>query len=322
MNNSDILVSVIVPVYKVEKYLPRCIESIQNQTYKNLEIILVDDGSPDNSGAICDEYAKRDNRIKVIHQDNKGLSGARNAGLNCASGGYICFVDSDDYLDKDLVKENLQRLLAEDADVIIFNIIEVHRNSTKKRFLVDGKEHDTLWNFSKAPVSACCKLYKADIWKNLRFPVGLNHEDYYTMPYVVTRARKIITNEKYYYYYDRTNEGSITTNSALKSRYVYFLIELPKLEVSKGKFAYLRQYAMNTAFKNAFRAYHGDLWLRFLTEEQRKRIEDFFDEYKNESNLLNTENRIYLWGYQHCKLINRLRGIEYYFKWRNPESHR
>lgn len=91
MNNSDILVSVIVPVYKVEKYLPRCIESIQNQTYENLEIILVDDGSPDNSGAICDEYAKRDNRITVIHQENKGLSGARNAGLDCALGGVYLF---------------------------------------------------------------------------------------------------------------------------------------------------------------------------------------------------------------------------------------
>ena len=94
------LISVIVPVYKVEKYLDRCVESIVNQTYKNLEIILVDDGSPDNCPAMCDAWAKKDSRIKVIHKENGGLSDARNAGMRLASGEYICFVDSDDWMDR------------------------------------------------------------------------------------------------------------------------------------------------------------------------------------------------------------------------------
>ena len=99
MNNHDnSLISVIIPVYKVEKYLSKCVESIINQTYKNLEIILVNDGSPDNCGEICDEYAKKDSRIKVIHKENGGLSDARNAGIEIASGQYIAFVDSDDYI--------------------------------------------------------------------------------------------------------------------------------------------------------------------------------------------------------------------------------
>ena len=93
------LISVIVPVYKVEKYLHRCVDSILNQTYRNLEIILVDDGSPDNCGAICDEYAAKDNRIRVIHQENTGVSAARNAGLEACTGEYVAFVDSDDYVD-------------------------------------------------------------------------------------------------------------------------------------------------------------------------------------------------------------------------------
>lgn len=103
MNVMEELVSVIIPVYKVEKYLERCVESVQKQTFQNLEIILVDDGSPDLCGAMCDEMAKTDPRIKVIHKNNGGLSDARNVGIEMASGNYIVFVDSDDWLDLDMI---------------------------------------------------------------------------------------------------------------------------------------------------------------------------------------------------------------------------
>lgn len=119
------LVSVIVPVYNVEKYLARCLDSIINQTYTNLEIILVDDGSKDSSGQICDEYAAKDQRIKVIHKQNGGLSSARNAGLDIASGSYIEFVDSDDWIDKDTVKENLELIINENSNVVFFNHYQV-----------------------------------------------------------------------------------------------------------------------------------------------------------------------------------------------------
>lgn len=122
-------VSIIVPVYNVEKYVERCIESIIKQSYKNLEIILIDDGSKDNSGKICDEYAQKDNRIKVIHKKNGGLSDARNTGLNIADGEYICFIDSDDYIHKDLVKDNLEKLIQQKADMICFN-----------RFVINGEK--------------------------------------------------------------------------------------------------------------------------------------------------------------------------------------
>lgn len=102
------LISVIIPVYKVEKFLHRCVDSVINQTYKNLEIILIDDGSPDNCGNICDEYAKKDTRIKVIHQENQGLSGARNSGLNIAKGEYIYFIDSDDYIKKNTLENMIK----------------------------------------------------------------------------------------------------------------------------------------------------------------------------------------------------------------------
>ena len=114
----DSLISIIVPVYNVELYLNECINSIRNQTYKNLEIILIDDGSTDNSGKICDEYAKIDSRIVVIHKENKGVTSARKVGVEIANGKYIGFVDSDDYIDKEMYKNMLKKILETDADFI------------------------------------------------------------------------------------------------------------------------------------------------------------------------------------------------------------
>ncbi|MDQ1143763.1 glycosyltransferase involved in cell wall biosynthesis [Bacillus sp. SORGH_AS 510] len=117
MGKSEIKVSVIVPIYNVEKFLSKCIETIINQSYKNLEIILVDDGSPDRSGEICDEYAAKDKRIKVIHQKNSGVSSARNAGINAATGDYVCFADGDDYLMPDYVEYLMDLAVRNDADI-------------------------------------------------------------------------------------------------------------------------------------------------------------------------------------------------------------
>lgn len=124
-------ISVIVPVYKVEKYLRQCLESVVNQTYKNLEIIIIDDGSPDNCGAICDEYAAKDERIKMIHQANKGLSAARNVGLDMATGEWISFVDSDDWCELDMYEKALEFAQESNADITMFS---VYRNSEGQQY--------------------------------------------------------------------------------------------------------------------------------------------------------------------------------------------
>lgn len=173
---SKSLVSIIVPVYKAEGFLNKCIESIVGQTYGNLEIILVDDGSPDNCPAICDEWAKKDNRIKVIHKENGGVSSARNAALDIASGDYIGFVDSDDWIEPDMYESLMMRIdeTGKDIAVCSYYSIEVsgERNEcrciTDKdavckddyfRFIVLGGEGGYIWN----------RLYRADIVKEVRF---------------------------------------------------------------------------------------------------------------------------------------------------------
>ena len=128
------LLSVIVPVYRVEQYLHKCLDSLVNQTYRDLEIILVDDGSPDTCGAICDAYAARDGRIRVIHQENRGLSGARNTGLDHARGEFVAFVDSDDYLEQDMYAQLMAAAVGESADIVIGDFYMILETGISRRY--------------------------------------------------------------------------------------------------------------------------------------------------------------------------------------------
>ena len=176
------LISVIIPVYKAEQYLPSCLDSVLGQTYQNLEIILVDDGSPDNSGVICDEYAVKDRRVRVIHQKNGGACAAKNAGLNAATGSYIGFVDSDDYIDLNMYRSLFERLQMTDADIVQCR----HRNVSQDGSLIgvtpdveDGvlDKEAAIKGLFTGPVQfiACDKLYRRDILGDIcfdhRFPI-------------------------------------------------------------------------------------------------------------------------------------------------------
>lgn len=214
------LVSVIVPVYNVEKYLHQCVDSIINQTYRNLEIILVDDGSPDNCGAICDEYALKDRRILVIHQENQGLSAARNAGLDIASGDYIVFVDSDDWIAEDMIQLLLSRQEQTGADMVLCNIKPFYPPQYKgwmRKVSCFGCEVLSQIEFSERLTEyyswiycvAWNKLYKKEIWEQLRFPLDHIHEDEATVHRVLERCSKIATIAQSLYYY-RQVPDSIT----------------------------------------------------------------------------------------------------------------
>lgn len=211
-------ISVIVPVYKVEKYLKKCVDSIINQTYKNLEIILVDDGSPDSCGRICDEYAERDSRIKVIHKENGGLSSARNAGLDIASGDYIAFVDSDDRIAPDAY-ENLISALGERVDSIANFMYERERESGEtfpsvvphtKDDIISSEAYVGELMMHVGDVSACTKLFPREVIAGTRFAVGILNEDLLFMLEIATKIKEIVFVGKVGYYYF-VREGSTSS---------------------------------------------------------------------------------------------------------------
>lgn len=233
LRKEPILISVIIPVYKAEKYIHRCIESILGQTYKNLEIILVDDGSPDKCGEICDKYSKVDERIKVIHQENAGVSRARNIGLMSCTGTFVMFVDSDDYISGDFIEILYSQIC--DADYISSGFTRCDSEgrieyicSPKEEIELTGK--DALYKHY-AGVSAqmrinCIyvwgKLYRKEIWEDLKFQDGLLFEDIYIMPYLLLKCKKIkfVSDAGYYY---REEPNSITNRLNPEHRKKAFL---------------------------------------------------------------------------------------------------
>ena len=216
-------ISVIIPVYKVERYLDKCIESVVNQTHKNLEIILVDDGSPDNCPAMCDAWAKKDGRIKVIHKENGGLSDARNAGLDIATGEYIGFVDSDDTIVPQMYEELLLNLEKENADVSVCGYYDVNGLGYKtEKELQDENEYmvlnkDEALNYLRfgargwQMATVTNKLYKSVIWKDLRFEKGKLHEDEFAFNKIINRCKEFVFTKKQMYLYLRNDNGIMAT---------------------------------------------------------------------------------------------------------------
>lgn len=236
-------VSIIVPVYKVEKYLKKCVDSIINQTLKNIEIILVDDGSPDSCGLICDDYAKSDSRIKVIHKPNGGLSDARNAGLEVAQGEYISFVDSDDYIDPRMIEllygcceKNGTDIAGCDLAYVYENSNRVDYNSNDQERVMSSDEFFSLmldvnkylrtgvWN----------KIYKRALFDTVRFPKGKLFEDVGTMYKLIFQTERITYASKVGYFYLKQREGAITSGK-------YSNKEYDRLEMNTSMVNYIKQ---------------------------------------------------------------------------------
>jgi len=264
------LISVIVPVYNVEKYLTRCIESIINQTYKNLEIILVDDGSTDGSAFICDEYAKNDLRIKVIHKKNGGVSLARNTGLDVVSGEYIMMIDADDYLALDAA-EHLMKLtnrynLTSGNDIIQFRYAEVKEDEAAgelDRTLVAEDLCSTKDFFNKAyeiggeAVSPCSKLYGAKLFSNLRYKEGIRYEDEYMSTKMLPIVNRIIYTNDILYFYVMHEESFINSVFSPVKMDAFFVIEDRIDFLKEQKYDDLRMLEYNKYFYTLLRFYCG-----------------------------------------------------------------
>lgn len=234
MDKNTELISVVVPIYGVEKYLKRCLDSILRQSYTNLEIILVDDGSPDACGKICDEYQLKDQRISTVHQDNKGLSGARNTGLEHSSGKFIIFIDSDDFIEDKMIEILYQNIKETDSDVSICGYYQVKENEIDQ-IHKDSSPHvvrtlsrkecleQLLYHKSGIDIVTWNKLYKTRLFDNVRFPQGKIYEDFATIPFAIHKASRVcVTTEKLYYYIQR--EGSINASQKMNNK-IFDLIE-------------------------------------------------------------------------------------------------
>lgn len=255
------LISVVIPVYNVEHYVKQCVDSVLCQTYSNLEVFLVDDGSTDKSKYICDDY-RNDIRVKVIHQENKGLSGARNTAIQCSTGKYIMFVDSDDYLATGCIESLYSSLIENEAEISCCGFIKVNDNGD---ILDNEKYNNTVINRFEAQkelltsknslTTAWGKIYKRELFDSIRYPEGRINEDVYTTYLVFDKVNKISFIDEMLYFY-RENCNSITHKPvSLKSLDSIYANE-ERAKFIKAKYPDLIDYAYSTIAHSATKLYY------------------------------------------------------------------
>ncbi len=221
------LVSVIVAAYNVERYIEKCVESLMGQTYHHLEILLIDDGSTDKSGKICDQYAESDSRIRVIHQKNAGIAEVRNKGLSEATGQYLMYVDGDDFVDKDYVQSAVLCAEKYKADIVIIDFEEIEENTGRRDRWSMNIPRNKVMDAKRMPsllITAPCmwnKLYKRSFWEEtgLTYPSGRNFEDLTMTPRLLSKASRIVYLQSEPLYYYMLHSGSIMRSRNFEKSY-------------------------------------------------------------------------------------------------------
>lgn len=302
-------ISIIIPIYNVEHYLKRCLDSVINQNYDDLQIILVDDGSTDGSGLICDEYCKKDSRIQVVHKENGGLSDARNVGLNIAFGDYIMFIDSDDYVSKDFCSCSISDANKTGADIVIFGYTNVYEDYTIESCIL--KENEKVYSFEDALLMlqngtmssfAWNKLYKSSLFKNgIRYPKGKVYEDVGTTYLLFANAKKIFWSSANLYYYQRRNDSITGKKFNVKDTMDWFRLSLERFNYIKNKYPQLLD-------RDSWNSYAAIWWLCCL---RISGIKDASEEY-NEICVLLKKHKMSLLS------TNLKRKIEFHLFLVNP----
>ena len=297
-------ISIIIPVYNVEKYLRQCLDSLVNQTLKDIEIIIVDDGSQDSSGEFCDEYALKDDRIKVIHKENGGLGNARNVGMTYATGDYLAFVDSDDWVTLDYFEKLYDSAIKNNTDVSIGTVIVFKNGKSKKK--INPQKIEML--FAKQGF-ACLKIYKRDFIEqfNLQFTEKLYYEDmFFAMMVYLNMQNYSIVNDAYYYY--RHQEGSITHTCIQGSKLfdVFKVYDSIKKELKKNKNERYQIY--NKVTDASFIAMFAGFIYRLNNENRLPFIKEAKEKIKN----INLSDNTYAsWGtFVYRYLINNVYNYE------------
>ncbi len=227
-SGTESLISVIVPVYDVESYLDKCVQSILSQTWENFELILIDDGSPDRCGEMCDDYAKLDSRVVVIHQENAGLSAARNAGLDIMRGHFVTFIDSDDWVDSRYLEVLIQACIEEDSDLSMCEHLRVMQGESAEPFVPGETEVVTGYTSVVRLVSridggmpefSWGKVYRRELFSEIRFPAGRLHEDLWTTYRILLSANHMAVSNAILYYYLQRPDSIMGTGFSLASRF-------------------------------------------------------------------------------------------------------
>ena len=288
------LITIIVPVYKVEKYLAKCIENIINQSYANLEIILIDDGSPDNCGEMCDNYAREDKRIKVIHKENGGLSDARNRAIDITTGKYILLVDSDDYLEKNAVEYLSNVANKYNADIVIgqSNLVYEGKEGKKVKVYSDFTREDSqeeiynaeqalemmLYN-SKFTNNALNKLYRTTLFEDIRYPVGKLYEDLATTYKLISKSEKIVLGKKITYNYLTDRNDSIMNKK-------FDLRRMQGLEFTEEILDFVKKYYPNIEKSAISRLYMECIFILLKIpfgkkyKEQNRKLRQYLRKYR------------------------------------------
>ncbi len=295
------LISVIVPVYEVEAYLENCIRSILNQTYENLQIILVDDGSPDTCGEICDGYAKKDSRITVIHKENGGVSDARNAGLDVAEGDYIAFVDADDYIHPQMFQvllDNLQKYGADISGCLFRSVYDLNTgygNAGNHISIYTNTEAlDNLYGSLYIPtVVMWNKLYKRTLFREIRFPCGKIHEDEFTMYRLLYQCEIIVFTDALLYCYLRRKSG-ITGRS-------FNIHKTAVIQAHEECFKFLYGHNEMPLFGKAFNRYLNTLISNYYKIKRSKAADKFFLKQLKRKYILNYKQYSPIAGLSPCR---------------------
>lgn len=274
------LISVIVPVYQVEQYLDECVQSILQQNYRNLELILVDDGSPDDCGRMCDEYQRQDNRIRVLHKENGGLSDARNAGIDMAQGDYLTFIDSDDYVSQDYLSLMLTSARETGADIVqgTFTQIpeELGKRSDGTPVVFTGEEaFRQLLLMQKIDVIAPNKLYQRNLFQSVRYPCGYINEDNRTTYKLLLGARKVVCIPDVIYFYRINTEGIMQSPFSAKRLEVLSVPDEIRIYLADRAPAYYDEIEYHE-MRICMRIYHDILTMTDSTEyaDEAKRIRE------------------------------------------------
>lgn len=257
-----VALSIIVPVYRVDKYLHKCIDSILDQTFKDFELILIDDGSPDECGKICDEYACIDSRVHVIHQENKGLSAARNAGINVAKGQFLAFVDSDDWVEPNIYEVLIENIVKSNTDIAVCGIRNYFKSNPYKedkgnkqiRNMVLSKDQCFEMIFSKddcITAFAWNKVYRTAVFSALRYPEGQIYEDSFLILDILSKCNSaFVTTAKLYNY--RRYENSITGSSFCNGEMDRIMSSEKNYNVFKEHYPQYLEYAEANLYRNYF----------------------------------------------------------------------